>query len=87
MRVARPKRCGRANKRSVSVEGLQHLTITFELAERGHPDLMEPYGNRLADAATAAERAEAMRAGLRETFRRRYPMPAGSTWPTAEVRA
>lgn len=68
----------------MSVQGLQHLTATFEAAEKAHRDLMEPYSCRLADAS-ADERAEIMRAGLRETFRRRYPMPAGFAWPKAEA--
>lgn len=83
MRVAR-RPVERANKRSVTaVAGNERLAELFESAERAHPDLMERYGNRLADAETTAERAEIMRAGLRETFRQRYPMPKGVEWPKA----
>jgi hypothetical protein len=56
---------------------LSHL---FERAEREHPDLMEPYSARLAEAVTSIEKIEVMRAGLRETFRRRNPMP-DEFWP------
>jgi hypothetical protein len=63
-----------------------HLQSTFEHAERLHPDLMEPYTTRLGDAETEVEKIEIMRAGLRETFRRRYPMPAGSEWPQVNDR-
>lgn len=54
---------------------LDHITKTFELAERSFPDLMEPHSSRLADAESADVRLGVMRCGLRETFRRRYPMP------------
>lgn len=63
--------------------GIQRLTSVFEQAERQHPDLMEPYSVRLAEAAAADERVEIMRAGLRETFRRRFPMP-DACWPTPQ---
>jgi hypothetical protein len=66
------------------MNGLQHLTVTFGLAERAHPDLMEPYSCRLAEAADAVERAEIMRAGLRETFRARWPMPE-AFWPGPQL--
>lgn len=52
----------------------KHLAETFEAAERAHPDLMERYSARLAEAATAGERVAIMRAGLRETIRQRFPM-------------
>lgn len=66
----------------------QHLTKTFENAEKWHPDLMEPYSTRLGEAIDSTEKTEIMRAGLRETFRRRYPMPAGCDCPRdAEVAA
>lgn len=61
----------------MSLAGYDHLCATFAHAERLHPDLMEPYSTRLGDAADASERTAIMRAGLRETFRRRYPMPEG----------
>jgi hypothetical protein len=60
------------------------LTQLFETAEREHPDLMEPHSARLAEASTVSERVEVMRAGLRETFRRRYPMP-DEFWPKAKA--
>lgn len=63
------------------MNSLAHLKATFEDAEKRHPDLMERYSARLAEATTTDERAEVMRAGLRETFRERYPMPAGCNWP------
>jgi hypothetical protein len=54
-----------------------HLRGTFEGAEKRHPDLMERYSGRLAEADSVDEKIEIMRAGLRETFRTRYPMPEG----------
>lgn len=67
------------NKRDATVvNGFKRLSQTFETAEKAHPDLMEPYSVRLGEATDDAhERMEIMRAGLRETFRRRYPMPEG----------
>jgi len=59
---------------------LSHLEQTFADAERLHPDLMQPYSSRLAEAETAIDRVGIMRAGLREAFRRRYPM-ADELWP------
>lgn len=64
--------------------GIQHLAATFTAAEREHPDLMEPYAARLAEAETSQERMHAMWAGLRETFRQRYPM-AAERWPKREA--
>lgn len=61
----------------MAIDPLTHL---FETAERDHPDLMERYSARLADAASASERVEVMRCALRETFRQRYPMPE-HLWP------
>jgi hypothetical protein len=55
---------------------LHHITQTFEEAERAHPDLMEPYSTRLADAQSNEEKLSIMRCWLRETIRRRYPLPA-----------
>lgn len=49
-------------------EALRELTDLFDLAARQWKDIMEPYVNRLADAADDAERTEIMRAGLRETI-------------------
>jgi hypothetical protein len=66
---------------AVYVFDFVHLQNTFTDAERLHPDLMEPYTTRLGDAETEAEKTEIMRGGLRETFRRRYPMPTGCEWP------
>jgi hypothetical protein len=63
------------------MDGIKQLTTLFEAAEKAHPDLMEPYSVRLAEAADAVERAAVMRAGLRETFRARWPMPEGFAWP------
>lgn len=68
------------------MQGYKHLCETFELAEKTHPDLMEPYSNRVAEAASAAERMEIMVSGLRETIRQRYPMAAGR-WPGLPVPA
>lgn len=60
------------------MNGFKHLSQTFEAAERDHRELMEPYSIMLAQASdNAAERMEIMRMGLRETFRRREPMPDG----------
>lgn len=56
---------------------ITHLEQTFRDAERAHPDLLEPYSARLADAETADARVAIMEAGLRETFQQRYPMPDG----------
>lgn len=64
---------------------LSHLEQTFAEAERLHPDLMEPYACRLSDAEGSDERRAIMRMGLRETFRQRYPMPAGCAWPGEAV--
>lgn len=64
------------------MNGLQHLTQTFEAAERSHPDLMERYSARLGEAASADERMAIMRVGLRETICRRYPL-AGETSPSS----
>lgn len=62
----------------MSITGFKHLSHTFEEAERSHRDLMEPYSIMLVQATDdASERMEIMRAGLRQTFRRRYPMPDG----------
>lgn len=58
-----------------------HLETTFTEAERLHPDLMERYSARLAEAESSDERRSIMWAGLRETFRRRFPMPVGACWP------
>lgn len=59
---------------------VSHLERTFLDAERTHPDVMERYTSRLAEAQSADERRAIMEAGLRETFRRRYPMPEGCAW-------
>lgn len=59
-----------------------HLAVTFAEAERCHPDLMEPYSGLLAEASTSDERRNVMEAGLRETFRGRFPM-ADERWPKA----
>lgn len=64
-----------------------HLKATFEQVERHHPDLMERYSGRLAEALTTTERIEIMQAGLRETFRARYPMPEELAWPSDAVTA
>lgn len=69
------------------MNGFDHLSQTFEAAEKAHPDLMEPYTVLLSQATeNAAERMEIMRRGLRETIRRRYPLhdavvPAAPTVP------
>jgi hypothetical protein len=60
---------------------IAHLTKTFNDAELRHKELMEPYSTRLAEAESADVRRSIMEAGLRETFRRRYPMPEGCRWP------
>lgn len=66
---------------------IDHLTQTFNAAERAHKDdLMEPYSTRLAEAESADVRRSIMEAGLRETFRRRYPMP-DDFWPKPHVAA
>jgi hypothetical protein len=67
------------------MDGIKHLTTTFEMAEKAHPDLMEPYSVRLAEAESADDRAAVMRAGLRETFRARWPMPEGFAWPSEQA--
>lgn len=54
----------------------QSLTDLFEQNERQFTDLMEPYSTRLGGTLDAAERVAIMRAGLRETICRRYPLPA-----------
>lgn len=54
-----------------------HLSVAFAEAEKLHPDLMEPYSSRLGEAQASDERRAIMEAGLRETFRRRWPMPDG----------
>lgn len=56
---------------------ITHLEQTFRDAERSHPDLLEPYSSRLAEAESADTRVAIMQAGLRETFQQRYPMPDG----------
>lgn len=76
---------GEVHSMQAPVFVFKDLQTTFESAERWHPDLMEPYTTRLGDAESLAERTEIMRAGLRETFRRRYPMPAGCDWSDPEV--
>lgn len=63
-----------------------HLETTFLEAEKLHPDLMEPYSSRLAEAKTSTERVACIESGLRETFRRRHPM-AEEKWPKAKVEA
>jgi len=65
----------------MTIPSLAHLKATFDDAEKRHPDLMERYAQRLLEAETAQEKIEAMRSGLRETFRARYPMPEGLGWP------
>lgn len=62
-----------------------HLEHTFEDSERTHRDLMEPYTCRLAEALTSDERIAIMEMGLRETFKRRHPMPAGGCWPDGSI--
>lgn len=52
-----------------------HLKTTFDLAAKHHPDLMEPYVILLADAVTSDEQDSVMRQGLRETIRKRIPLP------------
>lgn len=58
----------------------RHRHETFDLACRGHPDVMEPYIIRLGECADENERLRTMQAGLRETFNRR--IPASSPPPT-----
>lgn len=58
-----------------------HLERTFAEAERSHRDLMEPYSTRLAEAEGFAQRRAIMEAGLRDTFKRRFPMPPNCRWP------
>lgn len=66
--------------------GFDHLRSTFEAAERSHRDVMEQYTVLLAqEDLTSVEKISIMRAGLRETFRARFPMPEGVPWPKAEV--
>lgn len=55
----------------------KHLAEVFGLAEKHHSGLLEPYTVMLVDAERAEDRRDIMRAGLRETFRQRYPMPEG----------
>jgi len=57
-----------------------HLETTFSEAERLHQDLMEPYSARLSEVESSDARRSIMWAGLRETFRRRFPM-ADELWP------
>lgn len=55
-----------------SLEGYEHLCVTFEQTERAFPDLMEPYSIRLGDASSPQEKMEIMQAGLRETIKQRH---------------
>jgi hypothetical protein len=56
-------------------EQREHLAQTFDRASKAkaHADLMEPYVIALSDCGGEADRVEAMRRGLRETFKCRYP--------------
>lgn len=54
---------------------LAHITGTFEVAEKAHHDLMEPYSTLLGEAQDPAEKLSIMRRGLRETIAKRYPLP------------
>lgn len=54
----------------------KHLRETFNKAFREHPELMEPYVNRLATDDQSAL-TKIMREGLRDTFNQRYPKSGG----------
>lgn len=54
-------------------EAFEHLSETFDMACRNFPDVMEPYVVRMADITDRSEQKELMRAGLRETFCKRFP--------------
>lgn len=54
-------------------EAIAHLTVTFNEVNSEFPDLLEPYIVLLVDADTDRARAQIMRRGLRETFKKRHP--------------
>jgi hypothetical protein len=55
-------------------EAFSHLAATVDAAARQHPDLMEPYLIRVADAEPDEQMQVAiMREALRDTFWRRHP--------------
>jgi len=64
----------------MTVPGLKNCEDIFREAERYHPDLMEPWSARVAEAADARERLSIMRQGLAATFRQRWPMSPGHSW-------
>jgi hypothetical protein len=59
----------------------EHLFETYRAAEKSHPDLMEPFAQAIVEAEDREAEASAMRHALAVTFRGRYPMPAGCSWP------
>jgi hypothetical protein len=70
----------------VSIPEFKLRCEIFRDAEAQHPDLMEPFANRLADAGDDAEQLyRIMGEGLAATFRQRYPMPEGVAWPAPMV--
>jgi hypothetical protein len=48
-----------------------HLKQTFDQVAKYHPDMLEPFLNRLADADERTQ-TSVMREGLRDTFRLRH---------------
>lgn len=59
----------RAPAEWTEAEGLAHLRVTFQMAVKSHPDIMEPY----LVALDGGDEKSILRRGLRETFQRRFP--------------